>query len=276
MLCPSCNRRNRDTASYCRECGTGLTTPCSKCGKEIPAGAWFCDFCGHPAPGDAGSTASQGPVRRTPTGKETSDTLEFLSNLSMFQYLDREVLESLADQMRLVSLPEGPIFKENEPVDGLYMIKSGVAKVTKSADVGAPGGGAGNPSPRRKFRRDRPYRRPASLCRRDRHATHGVLYSGPRGVLRGPGATSRDGSKHAQGPRHHGAKRRPMGRPDDLREAPPSMAATLRTSASTLTTSHGLGAPAVRAFPSPLPLSPQQLLMSHRPGEAASIVTTAP
>ena len=138
MLCPSCNRRNRDTASYCRECGTGLTTPCSKCGKEIPAGARFCDFCCHPAPGDAGSTASQGPVRRTPTGKETSDTLEFLSNLSMFQCLDREVLESLEDQMRLVSLPEGPIFKENEPVDGLYMIKSGVAKVTKSADVGAP------------------------------------------------------------------------------------------------------------------------------------------
>ena len=40
--------------------------------------------------------------------------------------------------MDVITVPEGPILKENDPADGLYVIKSGVAKVTKSADGGGP------------------------------------------------------------------------------------------------------------------------------------------
>ena len=61
-------------------------------------------------------------------------TMEFLSKVDLFREVKGEALERLASQMRLVSLSEGQLFfKEEEPADGFYIIKSGMAKVTKWA-----------------------------------------------------------------------------------------------------------------------------------------------
>ena len=61
-------------------------------------------------------------------------TMEFLSGIDLFKQLEGDALERLAGQMRLVALSEGELFfKENEPADGFYIIKSGMAKVTKWA-----------------------------------------------------------------------------------------------------------------------------------------------
>ena len=61
-------------------------------------------------------------------------TVEFLSKVDLFKGVKGEALERLAGQIRLVALSEGEIFfKEDEPSDGLYIVKSGMAKVTKWA-----------------------------------------------------------------------------------------------------------------------------------------------
>jgi len=61
-------------------------------------------------------------------------TVEFLSKVDLFKEVKGESLERLAGQIRLVALSEGEIiFREDEPADGLYIIKSGMAKVTKWA-----------------------------------------------------------------------------------------------------------------------------------------------
>ena len=52
----------------------------------------------------------------------------------LFKDLRGEALECLAGRLRLVALSEGEIvFRQNEPSDCLYIIKSGMAKATKSA-----------------------------------------------------------------------------------------------------------------------------------------------
>jgi len=63
-----------------------------------------------------------------------SEIAEFLAGVDLFRYVKPDALESLAPRIGLVYLPEGPIVKESDPVDGLYIIKSGMAKVTKSAE----------------------------------------------------------------------------------------------------------------------------------------------
>jgi len=60
----------------------------------------------------------------------------FLANVQLFKHLSREVLQKLASRIHLVSLRTGHVIKENEPTDGLYIIKSGMAQVTKSAASG--------------------------------------------------------------------------------------------------------------------------------------------
>jgi CRP-like cAMP-binding protein len=64
-----------------------------------------------------------------------AETLEFLRDVPIFDGLRPEDLELMASSMRVVSLVEGPIIRENEPPDGLYIIKSGTVKVTKSAQA---------------------------------------------------------------------------------------------------------------------------------------------
>ena len=62
------------------------------------------------------------------------ETAEFLGNVELFKRVKPQALEHLATQVRLVDLPEGHIIKDSDPVDGLYIIKTGMAKVTKTAD----------------------------------------------------------------------------------------------------------------------------------------------
>ena len=142
MLCPSCNHGNREGASFCVSCGTRMALPCSSCGNEFPAGARFCDSCGTPVPGAGGAPTSvpAGPAEAgsDAAGPEPKETVEFLGNLSIFKNLQPDVLESLADRVKLVAIPEDPVFQENDPVSELYIIKSGAAKVTKSAEGGGP------------------------------------------------------------------------------------------------------------------------------------------
>lgn len=61
------------------------------------------------------------------------EAAEFLRNLDLFKQLKEEELERLASRLNLVSLPVGLIIKDNDAADGLYIIKVGMAKVTKSS-----------------------------------------------------------------------------------------------------------------------------------------------
>jgi len=60
----------------------------------------------------------------------------FLPNVQLFKHLSREVLQKLGARIHLVALPTGHVIKENESTDGLYIIKSGMAQVTKPAASG--------------------------------------------------------------------------------------------------------------------------------------------
>ena len=137
MVCASCGHENREGASFCVSCGSRLAASCSNCSAELQASARFCDSCGT-ATGDtpeaqASEEQAASPMTpgSAPSPEELAETIEFLGKLAIFQLLPRDGLERLADQMRVVPLPEGPVFKENDPVDGLYIVKSGTAKVTK-------------------------------------------------------------------------------------------------------------------------------------------------
>jgi len=62
-------------------------------------------------------------------------TTEFLAKIGLFKHLKADALASLASQVRLIYLPEGHMIRntmrDTTSVDGLYIVKSGVAKVTK-------------------------------------------------------------------------------------------------------------------------------------------------
>ena len=62
---------------------------------------------------------------------------DFLRRVELFKHLNKDALESLSNQVRLVCLPEGHVIRDTvrdtAPVDGLYIIKSGVAKVTRAS-----------------------------------------------------------------------------------------------------------------------------------------------
>ncbi|PKB67315.1 MAG: hypothetical protein BZY81_05010 [SAR202 cluster bacterium Io17-Chloro-G4] len=61
-------------------------------------------------------------------------TVDFLSKVDLFKEVRPAALERLAGRIRLVTLSGGQVFfQEDEPADGLYIIKSGMAKVTKWA-----------------------------------------------------------------------------------------------------------------------------------------------
>lgn len=61
------------------------------------------------------------------------ETVEFLSGIDIFKNLQPGGLERLAGQMTQVSFPAGNIIRDNDAADGLYIIKTGNVKVTKSA-----------------------------------------------------------------------------------------------------------------------------------------------
>ena len=62
------------------------------------------------------------------------ETVEFLGKVELFKQVGKDALEQLAPRMRLVYLQQGQIIKDDDPVDGLYIMKAGMAKVTKSAE----------------------------------------------------------------------------------------------------------------------------------------------
>ena len=64
------------------------------------------------------------------------DTAEFLGQVDLFKHLDPEILQELGSRMRMVYLLEGHIIQDNGPPGGLYIIESGMAKVTKAAERG--------------------------------------------------------------------------------------------------------------------------------------------
>lgn len=65
------------------------------------------------------------------------EVAEFLSKLRLFQHLNLEEISIIASRVRRVSLPDGPVMTEGSPPDGLYIIRSGVARVTKQSDGGS-------------------------------------------------------------------------------------------------------------------------------------------
>ena len=157
MLCRACEQQNREGSKYCLRCGARLAASCSACGEALPEGAGFCDSCGARVEDLAARGAvQQGPVAAiapAPINRESStpvrhasppkeggpsldagqatEAIEFLGKLSIFKGLKAEVLQLLVGHLRVVRFGQGPVFKENDPVDGLYIIKSGNAKVTK-------------------------------------------------------------------------------------------------------------------------------------------------
>ena len=132
--CASCGHENREGASFCISCGAPLSAVCANCGRPLLPGARFCDSCGTPAD----SARAHAPVEGQPIPTQPAETIEFLEKLPIFQHIGREALERLAQQMQVVPMQEGPVFKEKDEVLGLYIIKSGAAKVTKSAAGGGP------------------------------------------------------------------------------------------------------------------------------------------
>ena len=61
------------------------------------------------------------------------ETTEFFRGVDLFKYLSETQLERLKGLAVEVSFPEGNIIMDNDAADGLYIVKSGMAKVTKTA-----------------------------------------------------------------------------------------------------------------------------------------------
>ena len=67
------------------------------------------------------------------------ETEEFLSNVRIFQDLDKASLSHLASKLQIISLPEGLVVSKGDAGDALYIVKSGSASVTlssKSDEIG--------------------------------------------------------------------------------------------------------------------------------------------
>ena len=61
------------------------------------------------------------------------ETAEFFRGVDIFKHLSENQLERLAGLAVELAFPEGPILQDNDEGDGLYVIKSGMVKVTKKA-----------------------------------------------------------------------------------------------------------------------------------------------
>ena len=63
---------------------------------------------------------------------------EFLAGLPLFRHLNPDALQRLADQIRVIHFSDGhkirDVTRGTAPIDGLYLIKSGVAKVSKPSE----------------------------------------------------------------------------------------------------------------------------------------------
>lgn len=65
------------------------------------------------------------------------ETVEFLAKVGLFSNLQDRDIHRLAANMRHVSFPEGGIIQDDDSIDGLYIVKKGMAKVSKSSSATA-------------------------------------------------------------------------------------------------------------------------------------------
>lgn len=130
VVCSKCRglgKVGRSGDEICPECESSGVMNCPNCYTEPEAA---------PAPEvQATSVRGDGQVR-TRFVSSTEDKANFLANVQLFKHLSQEVLHKLASRIHLVALPTGHVIKENEPTDGLYIIKTGMAQVTKPAASG--------------------------------------------------------------------------------------------------------------------------------------------
>ena len=70
--------------------------------------------------------------------KEGTEIIEFLRGVDLFGHLKEDVLMRMAGAAHLVYLQRGQLIRDTDrvsgSVDGLYIIKSGTAKVTKPSE----------------------------------------------------------------------------------------------------------------------------------------------
>ena len=126
LVCSRCEGRGNLGASgntICFACKSSGVVDCPNCQQESQAQV------------RATSVRSQGQGQ-TSFEASNEDKANFLANVELFKHLRPETLRKLASRVNLVSLPVGHVIKENEPTDGLYIIKSGMAQVTKPAGGG--------------------------------------------------------------------------------------------------------------------------------------------
>ena len=69
--------------------------------------------------------------------KKMADIAKYLGNHRLFQHLNPEELDILASRVKQLSIPDGPVMNEGDPPDGMYMIQSGFARVTKASATGS-------------------------------------------------------------------------------------------------------------------------------------------
>ena len=66
------------------------------------------------------------------------ETVEFLARVDLFRRLKTSALEGLAAQVRVVHFSDGQKIQDTRrdtaPADGMYIIKTGMAKVTRTAN----------------------------------------------------------------------------------------------------------------------------------------------
>ena len=65
------------------------------------------------------------------------ETVEFLATVGLFSNLHERDIRRLAANMRQESFPDGGIIQDDDSVDGLYIVKKGMAKVSKSSSGSA-------------------------------------------------------------------------------------------------------------------------------------------
>ncbi len=66
MLCRSCGHDNRETASFCDQCGAALVDVCTSCGAQLRRAALFCDSCGHRVVEPSKGVPALDPLTYTP------------------------------------------------------------------------------------------------------------------------------------------------------------------------------------------------------------------
>ena len=135
--CTVCNGSGALVCSGCQGLGKVGAPGAGICSECKGSGVVDCSNCqpGPQAQVRATSVRGQGEAQ-TNFDSTTEEKANFLANVELFKHLNPETLRKLASRVHLVSLPAGHVIRENEPTDGLYIIKSGMAQVTKPAGGG--------------------------------------------------------------------------------------------------------------------------------------------